>query len=385
MRITRLLSKLALTPIRVIVYAVLVFAVVLGAIAFTVFRDDIDEGTLNSIVGSFARPDGQIAAAVSIDGNTQNQYGLYGERLAVLSPERLVLYDASGNESSSAAIHMENPRLRAAGDKVLVFDRAGTACIVAGKDGVELEINNPDQPIVTARVTEDNWFAVATEQSGYRGVVTVYDNENDIRYYSYLAESGYITEIALSKDGSRLAVGSVRQEKDATISRLTLSRTNSETPDAVIDIPDQLILRAEYMGRDRLCVLLEYEVRFYDMEGETVSSYPLDDRYYLGAEITPEMCVLRTSRQTGDYRGGLTLLDKNGKVIGDIALEETQIDAFSAGGSYAGILQGGALALYNDKAELCFYEENLSEHRNLLVTADGSVLLIAHDKAIWLQ
>ena len=382
MKTPKLLARLAIAPIRVALYAALVFAVLMGVILFAVFRDSIDERTLGSVLRVFQLSGGEgEASQVLIDANPQNQYALYRSRLAVLSPERLVLYDRSGTETASAVIRMEKPVLRAAGNRALAFDRRGTVCIVAGEKGIEETYDT--SPIITAELTEGDCYAIATERGGYNGSVSVYDSSHHKLYEWNSSESGFVTDIALNRNASMLAVAAVRQE-DHTVSRLTILRTNREKPEAEIDFPDQLIIEVHFM-RDNICVLLEDEARFYKPNGELLESCHLDGRYYLGVDVSDELCVLRTGRQASDYHSVLTMLDRSGKLIGEIPLEDAAVDDMHAAGSYAGVLQNGTLSLYNAKAELCLVEENLSEIKTVRAASDGSVLLIGQDRAYWVR
>lgn len=377
------LAKLTVTPVRVALYAALVFLVVLFVILFTVFRDSIDDRTLDRFLRTFQLSDRTGAAAtLLIDSHPQNQYGLYKSRLAVLSPERLVLYDKAGVESASAVIRMENPVLRTAGNTALVFDRGGGSCVVAREK--EVEAVYEDEMIYTAVLTEGDCYAVAAYRSGYRGVVSVYDSSHYKRMEWYSAESGFIQDIAINKDASLLAVAAVRQEKDQLVSRLTFLKTNKSEPVATVDIPDRLVV-ALYMMRDNLCVLLEDEVRFYKPGGDLIATHDLEGRFFLDVRVSDDLCAIRAGRQASEYHSVLTLLDRSGKRIGDIALEDVPVDAMHVAGPYAGILQNGALSLYNAKAELCFFEENHSDSKTFRVMPDGSVLLIGQDRAQWVR
>lgn len=384
MKKSKLLAQLALTPIRVAVYAVLAFVVLLGVILFAVFRDRINEQTLSSMFNLFELS-GRAgdATTVPIDANPRNQYGLFGDRLAVLSPERLVLYDKTGTESAATAIHMENPVLRAKGGTVLAFDRGGKTCVVAKEKGVET--THEHESITTVALSDNDSYAIAFVESGYRGVVYVYDaaHYNSFRWYS--AENGYIQDIALDPNASALAIATVRQGGEQLYSRLIFHKTSKDQPETVEEIAGQLVLALRFMGKDRLCAILEYEIRFYKSDGTLLATYPLDGREYLGARISDELCAVRTGRQGSEYHSILTLLERDGELLGELALEDIPVDDLDAAGGYAGVLQNGTLSLYNDKAKMCFSQENLNEYKKILLMPNGSVLLIAQDKAVWLR
>lgn len=379
-----LLTRLALTPIRVITYAVLAFVVLMGVILFAVFRDRINDKTLSSVFNVFELSGSSgSTTSIMIDANPKNQYGLYQERLAVLSPERLVLYDKRGVESASTAIHMEKPALRTEHNTVIAFDRGGKTCIVAKEK--EIEANYEFGYITTAALSQNDSYAVAVVESGYRGVVYVYDTAHYNYFRWYSAESGYVQDIALDPSASVLAVAAVRQEQEQLYSRLILHKTNRDQAEAVVDIPGQLILSISFLGKDRLCVILEYEIRFYKSDGTWLQTVPLEGRDYLGVKFSDELCALRTGRQGSEYHSMLTLIGRGGDVLGDIALEDYPVDDFDAAGEYTGILQNSTLSLYNDKAVICFSQENLSGYKKLLISPNGSVLLIAQDQAVWIR
>ena len=384
MKKNSLIARLALLPIRVAVYAALVFAVLMGVIYFTVFRDRINDNTLPGILSVFHLSNRARASSdILIDSNPANQYGMYANRLAVLSPERLVLYNGAGAESASAVIRMENPKLRTAGNTAAAFDRGGKTCIIAGEKGVEAAYDT--DTVITVDLTEKGCYAIATEKSGYNGAVSVYDASHYKFFEWYSSESGYVQDIALNKDASLLAVVSDRQENESFLSRLTLLRTDREDPLAAIDIPDRLIYSLRFMSRDHLCVVLEDEIRFYAANGELIGIYYLEGRYYLDAQISDGLCAVLTGRQASAYHSMLALLNRAGELIGEIALEETPVDSISVAGSYAGVLQNGTLSLYNAKGALCFAQEDLTQCKKFFAAPDGAALMVAQDRAFWIE
>lgn len=97
---------------------------------------------------------------------------------AVLTRNGLTVRGSAGNEYSSHTLHYTSPCIKAGKTSLLCFDRAGSDWSLYNSFS-RLCSSDPDvsDAIINAAVSEDGYFAVATEREDAKGCVTVYNDE----------------------------------------------------------------------------------------------------------------------------------------------------------------------------------------------------------------
>jgi WD40 repeat protein len=377
------LAKFTLTPLRALLSLSLLAVLSAGLVLFVIFREQINSGMLSFLGGGFRfgaarEPD---ALSISLDKDPRNQYGLCNGKLAVLSPERLVLYNSAGAEAYSASIGMDDPVLRTGGNKAMVFDRGGQHLRIYGENGLEYALD--EEAVLQAKLSEkDCWLAV-TQESGYKGVVRVYNASNNEIFVWQSAQSGYITDADITPNGDKLAAAMVRQEREEVVARIVVYGTSKGELQTDISIPDGIVLSVSFFTGGNLCVFTENDVRVYSPHGALISSFGYANKTLLGAAVSAELCVFRTSKHSAGISGELTAFAPNGSVRLSIDTEE-DVDDLCVAGGYTAVLSYGTLSLYNSGGNL-IYSQVDTEVRRVLVTQSGALLLITQSIAYWLK
>lgn len=354
------------------------FAAVLVLIAvFLFFRDLISADTLKGIRNLF--PFGSETAApageLSFDEGLGNLYGFYGGKLAILSPERLALYNTSGSETFSRAVSMEHPALDTSDGRVAAYDRGGRLLLSDGTD-ILLEL---DGPVLGAKLNSRRWLAVITAQTGYRGVATVYDDKCRQRY-SWFSAKRYILDAAVSPNGKRLAVVSAAQDGETLSSFLTLHDTGKkDEPETEFKIAGGLALSVLVPDNNHVCVITEGGAEFFS-ESEKLGAYSCGDRIFMEYAASSELLVLRLKHSETAQVSELVVLDFEGNPAATLSVGGG-VRALSAQGGYFSVLAGSTLEIYNRKGEKVDSLGDCSSVREIAQQPDGSVYLITGDSA----
>jgi hypothetical protein len=365
---------------KVVTYLIISAAVFAAVVAFTVFRDDINSDTLDSFFSWFSRG-GDPAGAVQIpfDGSRNTAAALVDGRLAILSPDRFVLYDKAGRERVSRAVSFELPSMTAAGSKVIVYDRGRNGVLISDADSVKAEL---DMPVLTASGNSRGQYILVTSESGYRSVAQVYDSRNRLTYKWYSADR-YIMAVSISPSGRRMAVASAGQLGDSVSARITFLEPGNTEPLGTADIEGELPLAAFSPDNNHVSVLTESGVYFYSDTGIPLGQFRFGGMRLLSKHATDQALFLHIGRNEGGQGSRVVCLSYAGAELDSIFFSEGP-DSLSAAGRWFASLEAGVLTRYSlDGTELAAEPLGLSQARDLLISPSGDILLLYPAYARW--
>ena len=352
-------------------------AVLTLMVMFLLFRDRINPDTVRGIMRliTFSREESPVSDEVKFDPEQKNLYGFYDGRLAIITKERLVLYNSSGIETFSRVLFWENPALITSGGRVAAYERGGGLLISDGKDILfELEGN-----VLGAKFNSRQWIAVITRDSGYRGIVTAYDNKYKPRY-AWNSASRYILDAALSPSGKNLAIAAASQDGESLVSYITLHDISKEDPEHEIAIRDRLVLSVIYPDNNHVCAILEDGVEFYGSDGEKLSSYSAGEGIFLEFAHSFDFLLVHIKRSESALISELIALDYEGNRISGLPVSG-EIRAISAQGEFFSVLSGSVLEIYNSMCEKIDSYGECAAVQTIAQQSNGSVFLLDKNSA----
>ncbi len=344
--------------------------VVLLAICAGLLYGFINRDTLFS--GMTARED----EAFTYEAGSGQTFAVVENGLAVASSTGIQLFDEAGQSVVRKIFAMTTPAVAAGGNRAAFFDVGGTALRVADLDG-SYTVLDTEHAILSVTVSEEGYLAVCTEETGYKGLVTIYDSDFSPVYRWYSGE-GYLLKAAMSPDHSGFAALTLA----ASGGRIQFFSLREETPVSQYEAADTLLLDFAWCGGSRVCAISSQALLFisdrgelknsYDFSGNTLVNYDLGDgsfvalclsQYRAGGEsqlVTLDDGGMIASQTTPrdlvgmDVRGRRLLLHfADGLVISDRQLALRDNDAETLGIRQALLRdRGDVLLLYAYYAEL---------------------------------
>ena len=146
----------------------------------------------------------------------------------VLSETFIETYNSSGYNLISDQHGFSNPVLKTSAARALVFDRGGTGCKIYNfKKCVAEKVL--DDKIMAAHIGRDGSTAFVLNSNEYASRVEVYDKDFN-RRYSWNAASETISAVALSDNGSKVAVAAVKTVNGEYITSVYIFNYKSASP-----------------------------------------------------------------------------------------------------------------------------------------------------------
>ncbi len=362
--------------------ALVVLAAALCLAAVVAFRDSLNLDSVKRwfTYRSLIRNDNGRAESFAYDGDLTDTFAALDGDLLVCSRNAISLYSGSGTQYINQPVSMENPVVNTNGSLAVVYDAGGSSLYVLGQRTL-VWTGEGLESILSARLNKNGQLTVVTQQSGYRGTVTVYDAAYS-PVMSVNLSSAFVMDAALSDDGHTLAILTVGQSGGAFATSLELydmSYASGEyAPDFTCRLGDGVVLETRHTA-DAVWSLGDRGLTITGHDGRTAGVSWADKhlrRYTLSGDGFAAALL-------GKYRAGsqaeLWVVDAQGqrRVLG---LNE-QVMSISAAGRYLAVLTGDRLDVYTDELELYNTLEGTQGARTVLLMPDGSAILISADSA----
>lgn len=361
------------TVLRVLV----IVAALLVALLIVLKYDSLTPEALRDAVAPQQQPlQSGYSERLTFAANSNNTYAAYMGGLAVLSPSGIELQSGTGEQLLAISKNFASPALEQAGGYLAAYDIGGTAFLLLG-NGVELYNISYASSIISADVSPTGLCAVAAEESGMRGAVTVFTPEGTNRY-KYFSSERFIVDCALSDESEKLAVAGVRQEDAKIISSVILMSLSSETPFATWETSGELVVGVEFLGNDGVLVMTEQRLVFLDEEGTYLGEYDYRDSGLAAFAEGDDFVVVCPNSSVSAESSHVSILSQNGAVeqellVGGLVGICAQGDEFS-------ILTNDAVLVYNRQLERIAQSALVSDCRSVLM-GDGAVITVASDAA----
>ena len=356
----------------------LLIAAVLAVVVFAAYRDGTGFDVLRR---HFSYGSSQESGTVQFtyDPSAKNRYAAVGDGLAVLSGTEFRVLDGRGQEVYSVPVAMENPALASGGGRVAAYDVGGTELYVADLTG-ELAHLTADaaEPYISVSLNEKGWMAVTAKQKGYKGGVTVYNDQLKEAFVFHSSER-FVTEACVDGNCRELAAVTLGQNDSVFVSSILLYPLDSEEPRGVWEVSDGLVVSVTERG-GQFAALSDTGLAYSGKDGDgPVYGFAGQflREYDLGGD---DFSVLLLNRYQSGSVGRLVTVDDAGQEIASLGVSE-QVLGVSAAGRYAAVLYSDKLVIYNRDLQEYASLTGTDYARGVLMRADGSALLLASDSA----
>lgn len=363
----------------------LTLAVVLAGIAVVVYRDRINLDALRRwyTYRSLALNDSGQAQSFHYSGTDGDVFADLNGDLLVCGKNAIALYSGSGAQYINQAVSFTSPAVGVGGGGAVVYDAGGTSLYVF-RDREQVFSLNSSGVLLSASLNDSGMLTVVSQQSGFRGMVTVYYSDFNVMAGMGLSSS-YIIDARVSGDGQTLAAVCMGQQDGEFTSTLSLYDLGSLAADGVsreavpfasCSLGGNVVLELGGSG-GRWWALGDQGLWLLDNQGTTLGILDWPDRILKGYSLSGDGFA---AAQLGKYRAGsqsaLSVVDSGGMLTGTLSLDD-QVLSLDAAGRYFAVLTADRLDIYTKDLELYSTLEHTQGAQKVLLRSDGTAILIA--------
>lgn len=322
-------------------------------------------------------------AAISGTEVTSGNFFSTDRQVLYVSDTSIVRLKDKAKEVYNRSHSFYHPIGRKAGDYVLVYN-VGSAGYQIENSGGNVRTETAEASIMAADVAENGKYAIVTETKGYPSYLQVYKPDGSLQY-TYSFANCYVTDIALSGDGSHAAVIGVTANEGALISEVYLLNFSSETPETVNRFEGTMLLEAEYCG-GRALVVGDNLVASVASNGEQ-TQFEYGDRKLAAYDFDGERVVVALSPYDISSKGHLTVLNNKAEEICTRACKESFIDVSLYGDTMA-LLSNDAVYSYSVNAVRNFHSDDEDAQQDAFhvteASTDAKAVALADESAVYI-
>lgn len=359
-------------------------ALVLGALALVVYRDRLSLDALRRWLSYRSLQTGETnqAEPFSHAGGSKLSLACLDSGVLLSSSAGAHYYSFSGKQYAEAVQPLENPVLTASSSTGVVYDAGGQSLFLFrdGEERLRLTMDG-GADLLSARANDSGWLAVTAQQSGFKGVVTVYDRRGTA-VEGIKISTTFVVDAALSPDCKTVAVITMDQTGGTFASQVQFYPVGQEEPASQADLGGITVLDLDF-EEDRLWVLGEDRLSVVPLDGSPVKAYYFGRSYLKGCELGGDGFALLL---LGRYRAGSAdqalTISADASVNAVLALNSQTLDCAAAGG-YCALLTGSRLTVYTPDFQPYASTDPDQGARYIALSPSGSVLLASEQQA-WL-
>lgn len=271
-------------------------------------------------------------------------YAAPGNTFACASSTGLRVYGEDGGQLLSIERRLESPALSAAGDYLAAWDAGGEELLFAGGTQGLLEVETGGE-LVSARVNEGGFLAVAALGGGGLGTVTVYSPDGEA-VYRWHAGTAWPLEGCVSPSGEYLAVLAASEDGG----QVRLFRLDGTEELWRADTPGELPFALGWLGEERLCAVSAGRALFLTPEGGLEAEQGFGPLSARRCSFGEGFAVAELA--DGEGRCTLVSLSAEGERLGRLELDRTPLDLSLRGECALLLLDGEARLLDSSLSEL---------------------------------
>ena len=346
------------------------FLIVAAAFLMFLYRDNFTADAIRSFFTGRQSP-AQDVSPFTYESGTMQSFSLAGGGLAVASRTGLHLFDGKGETVARQVFPMTMPAVASSSVHSVFYDIGGTSMRVADFTG-RCQRLDPSNAIISVTMNDSGWFALTSEKQGYKGNITVYNDELG-EVYSWNCGTGYPLMARIAPDNQSMAVLTV----DKSGGKITFLSFKSTDPTGSFLTPDELILDFSYLDTEHLCAISEERIIFFDDAGEQKAQRSFEDMYLTGYEISDSSFVtLHLSRYLSGNQGDIITLDQEGNELGYLEIYR-DLMTLSSYGRNLSVLYSDGLVLYNQQLEVISESEDAVGIQKALLRDNNEALILS--------
>ena len=329
-------KKIGIVPIIAAVVAILA---IIGVAAFALFRSGFDFGLIGSMRS-------ENTSEYLYENTSKISKSALGKGFAVLTGTEVRAYNEKGEETYLSFIVFDEPVLSVSGGCAVAYDEGGRSLISCTERGESWRAET-EGAIVSAFVNSDGYLAVATDEAGYGGSVTVY-NPSGRALYKWYSGANYIVSgkirgktdlmtLSIGKSGSDLRFYRIDDEAEqgSFTSTGVILDAGFNASGVTVVTQDKLVLLGRNYGKRGE----------YDFAGKHLDGYTIGESFTL---------LVLSDYAVGGARE-LVLVDADGTQAGSLTLSD--LEGWAISGRTVAVAAAGRLDFYNVRFERSYSAE----------------------------
>ena len=333
------------------------------------------ENTLNyfATIGSGAYP-------TSISGGTIKDVVSNGYYYYVLTDTNITVYSSGGKIVLNEFHGFSNPIISTSATRALLYDQGGNAVNIYNLTG-KLHTINTKGEIITASISDDGDFVVATHSKSYTSTATVYDDDfNEI--YTWNSAKEFINNVLVDTDGDKLAISTFDVVSGQYKSKLQIFNFDSASPIHTLDFGNSLVLKIGNTG-DGISIITDDKYNFLDWSDFNLKSISFSGEIN-SFKNADDGVLLTVNRPNDRSDNNVILVSDEGEEISEIKISDVITDIHYDGGRVYSLCDT-SIFIYNEDGKVLRKGNCNYGTRKIVVVSSDSVACLNDTEIIQIE
>ncbi len=190
---------------------------------------------------------------------------LCGKEVLIVNHEGIVAINRNGDEAWNIVCNTTTPEVEVENNYIMIADMNGKTINLYNKDKILTQIKTENE-ILMAKLNKHGYMAVATDELGYKGMLTVYDKDGN-ELFKWHSGAGYIGDIDIS-DKNVIAVSQLMTDKEKIYSRIIALDLDAEGEKRLTDSADGIVMNIKYRDNGELVAVSDSGVYGFKRNGK---------------------------------------------------------------------------------------------------------------------
>lgn len=264
-----------------------------------------------SAIGSVLRPK---SVEVTLESGSTYKTRKISDDILIYNNRGVKAVNSGGKTVWQIDEAMSDPIAECDGKYLLLADLGGNHYAASYKNGKIVNEYKFDKDIISAKITEKGYVAIATDTDGYKGKVSLF-NKRGSEIYAWNSGSGYISDIDISDNGRYLAVAQLVTDENAANTRIQIIDTNRGEVISTVERKNEVTAEVKFVSANKLLVVTDNHILAYtrggkekfsiSLEGKEASLYNIDSDSLIAVGVMDNRgnSVLELYSSYGKYRG----------------------------------------------------------------------------------
>lgn len=318
---------------------------------------------------------------VTYPSSGQQSFTLYRQGLAVAGNETVTVFTATGRQTVSHNVQYQNPTAVGTGKYLLVYEMGGQGYSLYNSY-TQIFSGKSDYPIWGAAVSESGMYALISRSAQYPSVVTLYNS--DFERINRYNRNGFVMDVAINDNGTRLALLVSQGEVGALATTLTLYRPHETESIGVAELGNELALSCAFASDGTVSVLCGDSIRFVGSRGEVLRSHGFDGKEILSASLGADGAAVALRPTPVSQKSEILVFDSQGRSIYHKTLDGTVLELDRVEDTVYLMTRTGITRLNANTGETVHHACHTARKSVLAVSA-GEALLCSAQKADYIR
>ncbi len=353
----------------IILAVVLVFFVVIAV--FQIYEEIVETQQSERIVLGV-----ENMTASAFGDRLKGQIVPVGDYAGIVSGGNFTVVDKNANVKTEGNFILTDPIIHAKGKYSVAADYKGKVVRLyhEGEDVCEVKC---DGKIISVVTNANGFFAVATEETGYNAVISVYQKNGEAIYRYRISGTTFI-DMDISANNRKLIVCEANVKNSLLGSNVVLAEFNRAEAESEFFVESNIYVNVHFNKNGSFVCMGNEGVDFYRSDAKLAASVSFEGRNLIAADITTDDMAILVFEGADEDASGVCVMeiyDRNGQMRSSVAFEE-KIQHISVNGGYIGVAHSNILDVVKPNGKIKKSIEAAAPIKNAMVFKDGNSALI---------